>query len=285
MTSCLRLIPRLDIKGPNLVKGIHLEGLRVLGKPEDFAEYYYGQGADELLYMDVVASLYGRNSLDDLISKTARSIFIPLTVGGGIRTIADIKRILRAGADKVAINTAAIKRPDFISEAANVFGSSTIVLSIEASKQSNGNYLAFTDNGREHTDKEVISWAREAAELGAGELIITSIDKEGTGLGFDIDLMKKINQQVTIPVIAGGGMGKKADLLDLLNASKVEAISLASVLHYAFIKNKKVNRKDFTTEGNVDFIKSGQKFHNLELLTIPKIKRFLSQSGFLCRQS
>ena len=159
------------------------------------------------------------------------------------------------------------------------------MLSIEASKQSNGNYLAFTDNGREHTDKEVISWAREAAELGAGELIITSIDKEGTGLGFDIDLMKKINQQVTIPVIAGGGMGKKADLLDLLNASKVEAISLASVLHYAFIKNKKDNRKDFTTEGNVDFIKSGQKFHNLELLTIPKIKRFLSQSGFLCRQS
>ena len=137
----IRIIPRLDIKGPNLVKGIHLEGLRVLGKPEDFAKYYYEQGADELFYQDVVASLYERNSLKDIISRTAKEIFIPLTVGGGIRTIDDIRNVLRAGADKVCINTAAIKNPDFIRQASRVFGTSTIVISIEVIKHSDGNYF------------------------------------------------------------------------------------------------------------------------------------------------
>jgi len=134
----VRIIPRLDIKGPNLVKGVHLEGLRVLGRPEEFARHYYENGADELIYMDVVASLYGRNSLVDIVTRTAQQIFIPLTVGGGIRSVEDIRQVLRAGADKVAINTAAVRRPELITEAAHVFGSSTIVVSIEAIKQPDG---------------------------------------------------------------------------------------------------------------------------------------------------
>jgi cyclase len=152
----IRIIPRLDIKGPNLVKGIHLEGLRVLGKPEKFAQFYYENGADELFFQDAVASLYERNSLSNIISKTAREIFIPLTVGGGIRTIQDIKNVLRAGADKVSINTAAIKNPEFIKKASLTFGSSTVVVAIEAIKQSDGRYLAYTDNGREESGFEVV---------------------------------------------------------------------------------------------------------------------------------
>ena len=152
----VRIIPKLDIKGPNLVKGIHLEGLRVLGKPEDFAKHYYEKGADELIYMDVVASLYGRNSLHEIVSRTAKEIFIPLTVGGGLRTIEDIKNVLRAGADKVSLNTAAIKNPSIVREASRIFGSSTITISIEAIKQPNGEYFAYTDNGREYTGIDVL---------------------------------------------------------------------------------------------------------------------------------
>ena len=179
----IRIIPRLDIKGPNLVKGIHLEGLRVLGKPERFARAYYEGGADELIYMDVVASRYGRNSLLPIIERTAREIFIPLTVGGGLRTMEDIRAALRSGADKVSLNTAAIRNPQLIREAARKFGSSTIVVSIEAIRRPDGSYEAHTDNGRESTGVDACEWAVRAAELGAGELMVTSIDREGTGEG------------------------------------------------------------------------------------------------------
>src|SRR4030066_352780 len=162
MTKNIRIIPRLDIKGPNLVKGIHLEGLRVLGKPEHFARYYYENGADELIYMDAVASLYGRNSLLDIVEKTAREIFIPLTVGGGLRTVDDIRTVLRAGADKVAINTAAMQRPELIREASRAFGSSTIVVAFEAIRKSDGSYEAYTDYGRQKTGVEVLAWAIQA---------------------------------------------------------------------------------------------------------------------------
>ena len=176
----IRIIPRLDIKGPNLVKGIHLEGLRVLGKPEHFAEYYYDSGADELLYMDAVASLYERNSLLDIVERTAREIFIPLTVGGGLRSVDDIREVLRAGADKVSLNTAVINRPELISEAAEAFGASTVVVSIEALKREDGSYGAYVDYGRQNTGVDVFEWAERAGELGAGQLLVTSIDREGT---------------------------------------------------------------------------------------------------------
>jgi imidazole glycerol-phosphate synthase subunit HisF len=201
----IRIIPRLDIKGPNLVKGIHFEGLRVLGKPEDFARHYYEHGADELIYQDAVASLYGRNSLLDIVKRTSREVFIPLCVGGGLRSLEDIRRVLRAGADKVALNTAAVERPELISEAAQAFGSSTIVVSIEAMRQNGGGYEAFVDFGRQSTGVDAVQWAERAVELGAGELLVTSINQEGTGKGYDLDLTRKIAESVSVPVIALGG--------------------------------------------------------------------------------
>jgi cyclase len=204
----LRIIPRLDIKGPNLVKGIHLEGLRVLGQPHDFARYYYENGADELFFQDVVASLYGRNSMSEIIQKTANEIFIPLTVGGGIRNIEDINNVLRCGADKVALNTAVIGNKDFVRQASEKFGSSTIVVAIEIIQETDGRYLAYTDNGREYTGIDAVEWSEEVVELGAGELVITSVDREGTGEGPDLSLLEKIAERVGVPVIAHGGVGK-----------------------------------------------------------------------------
>lgn len=284
MKNFVRIIPRLDIKGPNLVKGIHLEGLRVLGKPEEFAQYYYETGADELLYVDVVASLYGRNSLDQIITKTAQNIFIPLTVAGGIRTIADIKRILKAGADKVSINTAAIHHPQFISEAANIFGASTIAVTIEAIKQSDGSYLAFTDNGREQTDKEVVSWAQEATSLGAGEIIITAVDREGTAEGFDLQLLKKIRQKISVPLVASGGAGSKKDVLEVIKSCGVDGVNIASIFHYQSVKNDHKKKKtQVFEEGNTNFLKNNSGHLAMETTAIPELKKFLDQNKIFCR--
>ncbi len=280
----IRVIPRLDIKGPNLVKGIHLEGLRVLGKPEDFARYYYETGADELVYMDVVASLYNRNSLHSIIEKTAREIFIPLTVGGGLRSIDDIRAVLRAGADKVALNTAAIKNPGIIKEAANKFGSSTIVISIEAIKQPDGVYLAYTDNGREYTGLEAKSWAIKAAELGAGEILLTSVDREGTGLGYDVELTKMVSGAVPIPVIACGGAGRTDDIKEIIMEGKADAVCVASMLHYGLIKKQAVRNELYAEEGNIEYLKSGRGFSKIKTATLPEIKSYLFTQGIACRQ-
>lgn len=278
----VRIIPKLDIKGPNLVKGIHLEGLRVLGKPEDFAKYYYEQGADELLYMDVVASLYNRNSLHDIISKTAKEIFIPLTVGGGLRTIDDIKEVLRAGADKVSLNTAAIKNPDLIKQAAGIFGSSTIAVSIEAIKQSDGRYLAYTDNGREYTGVEVLPWVKKVENLGAGEIVLTSIDKEGTGEGYDLELTRMVSQSVSVPVVACGGAGSPEDVYKVVTEGEADAVIIASMLHYDFIKNHTAIN-DFAEEGNIEFLKKGQAYSKIEPTNIKKIKKYLKDKGIQIR--
>lgn len=276
-----RVIARLDIKGPNLVKGIHLEGLRVLGKPEDFARYYYETGADELLYMDVVASLYNRNSLHDIISKTAREIFIPLTVGGGLRTIDDIRAALRAGADKVSLNTAAVKNPQLIKEAANIFGSSTIAVSIEAIKQPDGKYLAYIDNGREETGLEVLEWAQRLESLGAGEIILTCVDREGTGLGYDLELTNLISKSVSIPVVACGGAGSLESICKAISDAGADAVALASMLHYGFIaKNRKIFEE---SEGNIEFLKSGKVFSKITPTTIPEIKKYLTKNSIRCR--
>lgn len=228
----IRVIPRLDIKGPNLVKGIHLEGLRVVGAPHEFATRYYQQGADELICMDIVASLYGRNNLADIVAKTAREIFIPLTVGGGIRTLEDIVTLLRAGADKVAINTAAIRNPQFIREASRAFGSQCIVLSIEAKRQPDGRWEAYTDNGRERSGTDALDWARRGADLGAGEILLTSIDQEGTKRGYDLELISRVSRSVAIPVIACGGAGKISDFQDAVRSGQADAVSAAHVFHY-----------------------------------------------------
>ncbi len=277
-----RVIARLDIKGPNLVKGVHLEGLRVMGKPEQFARHYYAAGVDELLYMDVVASLYGRNGLLDIIEKTSKEIFIPLIVGGGIRSLDDIRKILCAGADKVTLNTAAVKRPELISEAANKFGSSTIVVSIEALKKPDGSYEAYTDNGREHTGFDVYEWAIRAAKLGAGEIIITSIDREGTGTGYDLELTRRISESVSIPVVACGGAGQLSHIADVFEKAKADAACIASLFHYHMVNNNAIEG-DFSSEGNLHFLNDKKISNRTFGATVAQVKQYLINHGLDCR--
>jgi cyclase len=226
-----RLIARLDVKGPNLIKGIHLEGLRIIGDPQEYATRYYQQGADELLYIDIVASLYGRNSLHEIVSRAARDIFVPLTVGGGIRSIDDVRTMLRAGADKCAINTAAIRRPELIGEIAQVFGSQCMVLGVEAKRLGPGKWECFTDNGREFTGVDAVEWCRKGYESGAGEILLTSVDQEGTRKGFDIPLIEAVSKVVPIPIIASGGMGTITHMVEAYNHG-ADAIAVADMLHY-----------------------------------------------------
>jgi len=228
----VRLIARLDIKGPNVIKGIHLEGLRIIGAPAEIARRYYEQSIDEIIYMDTVASLYGRNNILGVVEEAARSIFVPLTVGGGIRTVEDVVKALRSGADKVAINTAAIRRPEFIREAASVFGSQCIVLSVEAKQRGPGQWEALTDNGREKTDVDVLEWVSRAEQLGAGEILITSVDMEGTRKGFDLTLIRAVHERVRIPVIASGGAGSADHVVALARERISDAIACASIFHY-----------------------------------------------------
>lgn len=230
--SNLRIIPRLDIKGANLIKGIRLEGLRVIGDPQEYAIKYYKEGADELVYMDIVASLYGRNNLSEIISRAAENVFIPITVGGGIRSVEDARLILRSGADKVAINTAAVARPELISEVAHRFGSQAMVLSIEAKQVAAGKWEVYTDNGRERTGVDVIEWAQRGVGLGAGEILLTSVDREGTRKGFDLDLIRQVSQAVSVPVIASGGMGSTDDFIAAAREGLADAVAMADVLHY-----------------------------------------------------
>lgn len=227
-----RLIARLDVKGPNLIKGVQLEGLRKIGDPQEYAKKYYEQGADEIIYLDIVASLYGRNNLVDIVSHTAEHVFVPITAGGGIRSIDDVRQLLRAGADKIAINTAALNNPDLIRQVAETFGSQCMVLSIEAKKTSQGKWEAYAESGREHSYKDAVEWAQEAVELGAGEILLTSIDTEGSAKGFDYDLVKAVTDVVNVPVIASGGMGSPKDLVKVAKESHADAIAFAHVLHY-----------------------------------------------------
>ena len=231
----VRLIARLDVKGPNLVKGVHLEGLRKLGDPNAFARRYYQMGIDEIFYIDIVASLYNRNSLLDIVERTTADVFIPITVGGGIRSVDDASQALRAGADKVAINTAAVKRPALISEIAQRFGSQCMVLSIEAKRRGqdpSAGWEVYYDNGRERTNLDVIEWVRRAPELGAGEILLTSVDREGTAKGFDVELVQAVSRATSLPLIAGGGMGELGHLEAVVKQGGADAVAMANVLHY-----------------------------------------------------
>lgn len=227
--SLLRLIARLDIKGPNVVKGIHFEGLRVVGNPVALATQY-AEDADELLYVDTVASLYGRSQLAELLEVTTDNVFIPVTVAGGIKSRADVKQLLDAGADKVAINTAAINNPALVRELSDHYGSQAIVVQIDAKRTPRG-WEAYTDNGREKTGKDAIRWAAEAVALGAGEILLTSIDQDGTRKGFDVELVKQIAPMLPVPVTACGGMGSFDHLKQVLSEGKADAVAMASVLH------------------------------------------------------
>lgn len=228
----VRIIARLDIKGPNLIKGIHLEGLRVIGSPGEHALRYYLQGIDELIYMDCVASLYGRNHLGSIVSAAARDIFVPMTVGGGIRSVEDATQILRAGADKVAINTAAVSNPQLVTDIARRFGSQCMVLSVEAKQVGHERWEVYTDNGRERTGLDVVEWVKRGVALGAGEVLLTSVDREGTRKGFDISLVRAVAAEVSVPLIASGGMGKPEDLVDVVREGGADAVAMADILHY-----------------------------------------------------
>ncbi|MBK8769288.1 MAG: imidazole glycerol phosphate synthase subunit HisF [Rhizobiales bacterium] len=227
-----RIIPRLDIKGEKLIKGVNLEGLRVLGDPLTFARKYYADGACEILFVDAVASLYGRNGLGEIVGKLARDVFIPLTVTGGIRSAEDVSSALRNGADKVGLNTAAIKRPELISEIAQRFGSQCVVLSVEAKRRGPGAWEVYTDNGREPTGRNVLDWIEQAVALGAGEVLLTSVDREGTRDGYELDLLSAVTSRVMVPVIASGGMGSVADASAAVLGGNAQAVAMADFLHY-----------------------------------------------------
>ena len=232
-----RIIPRLDIKGPNLVKGVHLEGLRVLGKPETFARHYYEQGADELLYIDIVASLYGRNNLLDIVERTARRAFIPLTVGGGVRSVEDMRDVLRAGADKVGLNTRAVADPELVTRCAAWFGSQAVVVAIDARRVAPGTdghpsgFGVVVRGGREPVALDAVAWAVRAVELGAGELLVTSIDRDGTGSGFDTELLRAISSRVPVPVIASGGAAGPDDFVAAIRDGGADAVLAAGIFH------------------------------------------------------
>jgi imidazole glycerol-phosphate synthase subunit HisF len=240
-----RIIARLDIKLSRLIKGIHLEGWRYLGAPKPFFLDYYAQGIDEILYIDAVASLYSRNSLKELVSETTHNVFVPITVGGGIRTLEDAYEMLRSGADKIAINTGAVKNPDLINQVANKFGSQCMVLSVQAKRNSNKRWDVYYDSGREKTERDVITWVKEAVDRGAGEILLTSVDQDGTGKGFDIELAQELTAIIDVPVIASGGFGTPADFVKV--SPYVDAVAIAKQLHF-----KKVTVADIKNEAKLN---------------------------------
>lgn len=269
-----RLIARLDCKNESLVKGIHLEGLRVLGAPKDFLNLYYQQGIDELIYMDVVASLYNRNGIHELVSEAAENIGVPITVGGGVRSAKDVKSLLERGADKILLNTAVVNDPSLLARLVDQFGSSTISVAVEAIKISEGNYGVFTDNGREDSGISVVAWLAKIEELGAGEVVLTSVDHEGTGRGLDMDLLS-LADGMKIPVIAHGGVGRYEHIRDGFSSSKCDGIAVASVFHYGAIDRD----SEVKVSGNTHFLKSiGQK-SDLMPLSVQECKTRLRADG------
>ena len=244
----IRVIARIDVKNEHAIKGIHLEGLRKVGDPNVMAKKYYDSGIDEIIFMDAVAAYYDRNNLSHIIEKACQDVFVPITVGGGIRTIEDIQCALNAGADKVAINTRAIQDPDFIEKASKIFGSQCIVASIEAKRISAGKWEAYIENGREPTGKDVVDWAKRLVKLGAGEIMLTSVDAEGTKKGFDLELSEIVSKAVSIPVIASGGAGKSEHIEELLTSTVVDAVAVASVLHYDLLKVSEIKKNLLTND-------------------------------------
>jgi cyclase len=277
----------LDVKGPNLVKGVHLEGLRVMGQPQHYATRYYLDGADEIIYIDTVASLYGRNNLAEIVSRAAEQIYVPLTVGGGIRSVEDIRQLLRAGADKVAINTAAIADPELIREGSRTFGSQCIVLYIEAKQRESGKYECLTDNARERSGIDVFDWVRRAEDLGAGEVLLTSVDFEGTGKGYDVELTARVAEMVDIPVIASGGAGNEGHVKQVIQDGHADAVCAASLFHYGLVEEMAKLAISFE-EGNTEFLRSnlpidGFSRRAIDPASVSSLKDFLAQAGIPVR--
>ena len=233
-----RLIARLDVKFPNLIKTVRLEGLKVVGDPGKYAARYNFFGIDEILFLDIVASLYGRNHLADLVERTTEEAFCPVTVGGGVRCVEDVKILLRAGADKIALNTAATENPALITELAEKFGSQCVVLQIDA-KKTGQSWEAWKNGGREPTGLDAVSWAKRGVELGAGEILLTSIDREGTQKGFDLELIRAV--RASVPVVASGGMGVAEHAIQAIEAG-ADGVAAAHVLHHGILSIDKIKK-------------------------------------------
>lgn len=245
----IRIIPKLEIKGPHVVKPVNTEALRVVGQPPEMTKKYYQEGADEIIYLDIVASLYQRPLDLNLLSQTASEIFVPMTAGGGIQSLQDISNILKAGADKIAINTFALRNPEFLQKASQKFGSQCITLYIEAKKKPDGSWEAYTDGGREKTGVNVIDWLKRAIDLGIGEILLLSIDHDGSKKGFDLELLKKVEAFSSVPVIAAGGAGTIEDIYQAISMG-ADSVALSSILHYQlsniaeikqYLKQKEIN--------------------------------------------
>ena len=274
----IRIIPILDIKNGLLIKGINLEGLRVLGKAKDFSNYYYKNGADEICYIDNVATLYGTNNLSNFIKDTAKDVFIPLSVGGGIRSIEDMKKMFSAGADKICINSSIIENPNLLDKAAKIFGSANITIMIQSIKIDN-KYFISKANGRDLANIDPIKWAKKVENYGAGEIILTSVNNEGLKNGFDIKLTKAVASSVNIPVIAHGGAGSFKDIYEVISKTKISGVGLASVLHYEALNYfPKFNPKVGNTTFLENIVKSKKK-KNL----IQQLKNYLRQKNIKVR--
>ncbi len=227
-----RIIPCLDVTAGRVVKGINFVNLRDAGDPVELAERYNDQSADELVFLDITASSDGRDTMADVVARTARKVFIPLTVGGGIRSVADGRHILMSGADKVSVNTAAVRRPEVISELSQEFGAQAVVLAIDARRRSGGGWNVYTRGGRVDEGIDAIEWAHRGAELGAGEILLTSMDTDGVQTGFDCELTRTVSRAVKVPVIASGGAGKPDDFVEVFEDGEADAALAASIFHY-----------------------------------------------------
>lgn len=232
-----RIIPCLDVKNGRVVKGVNFVNLIDAGDPVECAKVYDKAGADELVFLDITASSDARGTVVDMVRAVAREVFIPFTVGGGIRSVEDFRKILNAGADKVSVNSAALKRPELISEAADKFGSQCVVCAIDAKRRADGNgWEVYLNGGRVNTGKDALEWAREAEELGAGEILLTSMDCDGTKAGYDVELTRAVSENAKIPVIASGGAGTMKHFLDAFRLGKADAVLAASLFHFREIE-------------------------------------------------
>ncbi|HEX2581464.1 MAG TPA: imidazole glycerol phosphate synthase subunit HisF [Dongiaceae bacterium] len=246
----VRLIPCLDVKDARVVKGVQFGNLRDAGDPVEQARLYDRAGADELCFLDISATIEGRAPLLDIVRRTAAACFIPLTVGGGVRTLEDVTALLRAGADKVGINSAAVARPAFIAEAARAVGSQAVIVAIDAKKTGESRYEIFTHGGTRATGQDAVAFAQQAAELGAGELLVTAIDRDGTGEGFDTDLLRAIGRRVNIPLIASGGAGTLDHLVQAAKIGGADAILAASIFHFGIFSVEEA--KDYLAKAGID---------------------------------
>lgn len=274
----IRIIPKLDIKNGMLIKGINMEGLRVLGNPFDFANYYYNNYADEICYIDNVATLYGTNNLSSFISNTAKNIFIPISVGGGIRNINDIERVFKSGGDKVALNSAVINDLNFLKKISKIFGSANITVIIEYIKIKKKYYIT-KSTGRDLVNIDPIIWAKRVEDNGAGEIFLTSINHEGLKKGFDIPIIKKISQKASIPIIAHGGCGSVDHILDLVKKTNISGVALSSLLHYDIAH---LFKKPSFRLGNLNYLNSLDR-NKKEKNFIKLIKIKLKSYGFNVR--